>query len=571
MDLRATGARRAILGMIGIAVATAASGCGSSHNSYPAPTVTFDAGRPDTTSSVPDAGTVAPPVVGPGSQRLLLGAALLVGTGPDSCTNQDPSTGDRWCAFALPSTFLGGTDLWVMNVSKAIGSDKPIQCDASDLNCLLLTSTLNDGDLTVHRFFGDTLIYYADTGANGGPVYGWRPGMTAGRRMTDAATGLQCVGHPSTDAVFCYQNLDTTTVAGQATADVLAGKLSVGAPAALPKVVTLFVGLDSETNVGQKYQVGLSPAGDWIAWSTRTDAAGVEILSAQKLNDDASRVVVAEDVARWIISRDSAKWYWLKSYNYDPANPLGTLQMANFPTDTGGVSPVATTLRNNVASAGSVSDKGLVYFGPFLNNVTDLGLIADRDQPTAAKTIDTRVVRLQSVSHDGRTVVYSKTGTSDGLVDLYAGGLDIATPCTLSAPIAVPPPFAALSDPASTVFWSYFNSSTNELVGQYTTLATCQTNKFSSDLWFWTPVKDQGVVFADTVVFTSMTDLSVTLRYAQFTGTTLPAAGTVVQERANQTFAVMLPALSAVVYTINAGGNTDGLYVKSGLPFPQAP
>lgn len=576
MDLRARGCCRAILSASGCALLVVAlavsAGCGSSTH-YPAPTVFVDGGADSSTNPTDTRGTggsTGAPVVGPGSQTLVSGDARLVGSGPDSCTNQDPATGDRWCAFALPSTFLGGTDLWVINVSKAVGG-KAIQCNAGDLDCLLLTSTLNDGDLTIHHFFGDTLIYYADSGAASSPVYGWRPGMTAGRKLT-AATGLQCVGHAKTDAVLCFDKQDTTTSPGDTLADLLAGKLSVGT-ATLPKVATLLViGGTDGANV-RKYQVGLSSAGDYVAWSTRATAAGLETLSVQKLNDDTTRVVVAEDVARWAFSRDNAKWYWLKSYNYSTnGNPIGTLQMANFPTDTGGVAPVATTLRPDVASFGTAGDKGLVYFGQLTTGgLGDLGLIGDRDQASQVKTID-RSLRVLGLSRDGRTLIYSKSVSPDGSsFDLYVGGLDLATPCQLTGTANSPPPFATLSDSAATAFWSYGDAVTSEFVGEYTTLATCHTAKFSTNLWFWTSVKDQGVVYGDSIAGTSLADLTLTLRYAEFTGSSLPSSGTVVQERANQMFAVLLPAVSAVVYTINTGGATDGLYVKAGLPFASTP
>jgi hypothetical protein len=574
MDLRARGNCRAILGMFGLVATAVTSGCGGGGKGatqYPDGSVTFDT-RADTTVPTPDAGgTQQPPVVGPGSQALVVGDALLVGNGPDSCTSQDPATGDRWCAFAQPSNFLGGTDLWVINVSKAVGG-KAIQCNASDLDCLLLTSTLNATDLTIHHFFGDTLIYYADSGATGGPVYGWRPGMTAARKLTGAG-GLQCVGHSTTDAVLCFDNQDTTTDPTQLSADLLAGKISVGGTATLPKVATMLIALQTDPANLREYQVGLSAAGDWVAWSARPTATGVETLNAQKLNDDSTRVVVAEDVSRWTFSRDGARWYWLKRFNYNTiGNPLGTLQMASFPTDTGGVAPAATTLRANVASFGTAGDKGLVYFGALTNGLGELGLIADRDQPTQVKVVDSRALRVLDISQDGRTAIYAKTVATDGSsFDLYAGGLDLATPCALTPTAISPPPYATLSDPSSTVFWSYGDALTGELVGEYTTVGTCQTKKFSTDLWFWTPVKDQGVVYADTVAGTSFADLTVTLRYAQFTGTALPTTGTVVQERANQIFATLLPALPAVVYTINTGGATDGLYVKAGLPFATTP
>ena len=60
----------------------------------------------------------------------------------------------------------------------------------------------------------------------------------------------------------------------------------------------------------------------------------------------------------------------------------------------------------------------------------------------------------------------------------------------------------------------------------------------------------------------------MTLRYASFTAGALPSSGTVIQQRANPTFALMLPYVSAVVYTVNAGGDTDGIYLRGDLPFP---
>jgi hypothetical protein len=377
------------------------------------------------------------------------------------------------------------------------------------------------------------------------------------------------VGHLTTDSVLCFDNQDTTTVPGDTSADLLAGKLSVGGTATLPKVATLLVIAGADAAGVRKYQVGLSTAGDYVAWSTRSNGAGLETLSVQKVNDDSTRVVVAADVARWTFSRDSAKWYWLKSFNYSTnGNPIGTLQMANFPTDPGGAAPAATTLRANVASFGGAGDKGLVYFGPLAAGLGELGMIGDRDQPTQVKTIDSRSLRVLGLSRDGRTVIYSKTVSTDGSsFDLYVGGLDLATPCALTTTANSPPPFATLTEPATTAFWSYGDAVTGEFVGEYTTLAACRTAKFSTNLWFWTSVKDQGIVYGDTIAGTSLADLTLTLRYAQFAGSALPASGTVLQERANPTFALLLPAVSAVVYTINTGGATDGIYVKAGLPF----
>src|SRR5882757_4561181 len=99
MNLRTRGASRALLGTLGIAVivagAGAGAGCGGSHNNYPDSSVHFDA-RSGTGGGSGDAGVRPTPAVGDGVATLASGAAFLVGIGDDSCTNQDPPSGDRW-------------------------------------------------------------------------------------------------------------------------------------------------------------------------------------------------------------------------------------------------------------------------------------------------------------------------------------------------------------------------------------------------------------------------------------------------------------------------------------------
>ena len=564
MHLWTGGGRRAILGTIGLVAAAAVAGCGGSHNSYPDASVFFD-GRPDNGGA---GGAVRPPPpVGDGVKVLAPGPALLIGIGSDSCTSQDPPSGDRWCAFALPSTFLGGTDLWAINVTHAIAG-KQIRCDVSDLDCLLLTSTLYSGDLTVHGFVGDTLVYYADTGQSVGSAYAWRPGMTAARRLSSNVPLGLCTGQAKGDAVRCLQNPDSTTVVGQTSLDLTAGNISVGGTAPLPKVATLIATLTtdppSSATVQQpvKYRAGFSPDGTWIAWSARPTPTSAETLMAQKVGDDTTRVVVAEDVSRWIFSRDGAKLYWLKSFNYSATTPLGNLQMTDFPPPPAGTPPTVAPLAANVSVFTSAGDKGLLFLGAQGTAGAAVSLLADRAQPSQAKVIDSAVTQLTGLSRDGRAVVYSRSG-----LDLFAGGLDLATPCTLTAG-ADNSPFGTLSDPPTTAFWVKPDAVLNQLVGNYTNLATCQTQKFASDLGVWDNIKDQGIVFGDGVVVDTTGNADMTLRYSSFTNGALPASGTAIQQRVNPTYSLLLPYANAVVFTVNAGGGTDGIYVKPDLPFP---
>jgi hypothetical protein len=574
MNLRIRGVSRALVGTLGLAVIVAGvgagAGCGGSHNNYPDSSVHFDA-RPGTGGVSGDAGVRPTPVVGTGVTTLASGAAFLVGVGEDSCTNQDPPSGDRWCAFTMPSSFIGGDDLWVINVTKA-AAGTPIKCDVSDLNCLLLTSTLYTGDLTVHGFFGDTLIFYADVGQSTAAAYAWRPGagMNSARRLTTNALLGGCAGHQTTDAVRCLQNPDNTTVTGRTTFDLSAGFVTVGGNTPLPKVTTFIATLSTDpastaaAPQPARYRANLSSDGAWIAWSARPDPASPETLVAQKIGDASTRVTIAQDVSRWAFSRDGHSLYWLKSYNYDPAAPLGTLQSTPFPVPPAGTAPTVTTIRPNVSFFAPSGDTGLLVLGARTNNAGQLSLITDSTQPTQVKVLDEMVGQPLSLSRDGRDVVYTRLGT-----DLFANGVDFASECSLTTGAAALP-FGTFSDPPSTMFWVKPDGATGKYLGYYTNTANCQSRMFTVGLWVWEPVKDQGLVYGDEVFFDTVGNIDVTLRYASLTGGALPASGTSIQQRANPIFALPLPYVSAVVYTINAGGDTDGIYLRGDLPFPAA-
>jgi hypothetical protein len=573
MNLRTRGRCRAFLGTLGIAVivAGAGAGCGGSHNNYPDSSVHFDA-RSGTGGGSGDAGVRPTPPVGDGVTTLATGAAFLVGSGGDSCTNQDPPSGDRWCAFTMPSTFAGGNDLWVIDVTKAAAGTQ-IKCDVSDLNCLRLSSTLYVGDLTLHSFFGDTLIFYADVGQTTASAYAWRPGMTSARRLTNLAPPGGCVGHATTDAVRCVQNPDNTTVTGQTTLDLTAGYVTVGGSTPLPKVATFIASISTDPastsmlTQPARYRTGFSADGAWLAWSARPTASGVETLMVQKIGDPSTQVTVAQDVSRWTFSRDGKTLYWFKSFNYSPTAPLGTVQSTPFPVPPAGTAPTVTTIRPNTTFFNPAGDTGLLMLGALNSSgAGELSLMTDTAQSSSLKVLDPAVSQPISLSINGRDVFYSHSGT-----DLFANGFDFGSACMLTA-TSDGAPFGTFSDPPTYMFWSKIDSTVPSiLVGYYTNVANCQSHMFAPGLLTWTPVKDQGLVYGDETFIdpTTRTAQDVTLRYASFTGGALPA-GTVIQQRANPTFALVLPYVSAVVYTVNAGGNTDGIYLKGDLPFPAA-
>jgi len=540
-----------------VLLALAYVGCGGGTN-YAKPTVNFDGG---VDGAGADAATTdasrPPPMSGVGSTLLVPGLAVLVGTGPDSCTNQASASGDRWCGVVVPSVLVGQApyDLLVVNVTKA-AAGVAINCNNSPSDtCIRLTSNpLIDQNLgvSVHSFTGDTLIYFENpttdaTGATvSSPAFAWRPGWAGGQAIT-AAGSLFCLGHPTTDSVYCFANR-VDDAAGNITADLLAGPMPA-AGSLLPKVDTVLAVLATDD------------PGDMIAWSARPTLTGVETLNVQKLGDATTKQMVAADVSQWSISRDSARYYWLKTYNYDATAPSGTLQQAAFP-DGSGAATVAATVADYVGAGNS----GLILRTAATPSV--LKAIPNRDALTGIQTLDTGVGGVVAVAPQGTRVAYFKTIDSStfsnvSLVDLFVAGVDKTTPCAvIQMPTALTEGF--FSGSGSALVWANVNVSAQTVSGAYADLTGCMSHTFAPNLLSATAVGEQGYVYGDQTV--DGTDM--TLEYAVASGGVL-SAGTVVQTRADTTFSVLAPALPAVVYTVNAnsGASGDGLYINATLPF----
>jgi hypothetical protein len=561
MDRKATGVAALLIGIAGV-------GCGGGHDYSPS-TVNHDGGSKD----APVDTARAAPMASASSRRLISGLAVLVGNGPDSCTHQVPATTDRWCGFIAPSRFLGQAtyDLWVINVTRA-AAGVDIVCNGSHLSdCVPLTSNPvidpNSGP-GVHTFTGDTFIYYenAAASADGGtatpPVFAWRPGWTAGRKITPPG-GLFCSGHPKTDAVMCLSNRQETA-AGDISADLLAGPMPAEG-SVLPTVATLLAIASTDDPSGPvHYGLALSPAGDYVAWSARPTVAGVETLNSQKLGDPTTKKVVATDVSQWLISPDSARFYWLKTFNYSASAPAGTLQQAAFPDGSG-----ATMLATGVGDFNRAGNRGVIYRSGVTAGLGTLQAIADRDAPATVLTLDHNVAGVVGASADGARVAYAKlvdatTFSNTVLVDLYGAGIDKPTPCAmLTTPTALPQ--VTMTATGTSAVWVNVNAQTSNAVGVQTDLGACTSRNFAPNLLTAAAVGDEGYVYGDQTTDGS----DMTLQYASLTGGALPA-GTMIQTRAYPVFAVLPPALPAVVYSVYVQGDQDGLYINASLPFTAA-
>jgi hypothetical protein len=548
--------------VIGLAAVSAAfsGACGSSaitpSDGRTGDTVA-DAGRDN---ALPETGTpeISPPTpVGAGSTVVIPGNARLIGRGADSCTHQVPATTDRWCAVARPSSFLGNTDLWVVNVTQALAG-QPIKCTGSGTNCFRLTTALFDGDLTMHGFSGDTLIYYAENNSSQsfvGTVFAWRPEWPEPKALT-SQTGLFCQAHPTALAAMCIQNPagdDTQTLL-----DLTAGNLNVAGQ--LPLVDTFLYSVVGDPDGVTKSNFELSPDGQSVLWSSRATAKGPEILRMQTLNNAASKHVVANDVAQWTVAPDSKNWYWLSGFNYSTTGMTsGTLQLAPYPA---GTPPV--TLATGVGDFTIAGSKGLVYRSGVRMGLGALKVISDVADPDGTtKQLDTTVLRIWTLSQDGTAAMYSKSADAAGqLVDMFLHSTDKTAACALaSTPVALG--FGDLTSTSRNAAWVRVTDQ-NNTGAFYTAFDTCTSRKFATNILSLDPIADQGYVYLDEGDEMGTTG---TLRYNQLMNGQLSLTGQIVQREAQPTAAVLWPAHPAVVYTIASQGSTDGLYVNATLPF----
>ena len=531
-----------------------------------------DASGGDTSDAAPK----PPPVAAAESRLVVPGAAALVGSGLDSCTNAPAASGDRWCAFARPAGDY--TELWVIDATEAAGG-AAIACDGTDARCLRLSGHLfksRANGFSDSGFNGDTLIYDEtpdrgdSTSAFFGVVWAWRPGWTAGRALT-SAQGLACVGQGRSDAALCFENRTGDGAIADLTVELHAGRLSAAAGPVLPRLDTLIlVATTDAPGAPERTQVDLAPDGSYALWSTRAAMDAIETLHAPRLTDGAAPgapILVARDVSQWAVSPDGRAWYWLAGYDYDVTGaPAGTLQAADFPDGSN-----ATTLAQAVGDFAVVNDKGLWLRADVAAQVGTLRWLPDRDAPAAAATVDTKVLGVLGQARDGARFLYTKTfapvrpatATAAGfdVVDLYVGAAGGA-PCVVAdTPTAV---HAAIAPGGDVVLWDRDDGLTGERHGLATNVSSCTTTPFATRLRTLLPSGDDASLYLDEA--DDAAD-EATLRYARVVDGAL-AIEPPLQTRAAHVFAPLAPALAAVAYTVATATAADGLYVAA---LPAAP
>jgi len=563
-----------LLGAAAVCVATGSAGCGSPKptpvvGDYP-PAENFDA-RPDVTPPA-DAGVsdaaLPPPMTAPGAFRVVAGAAEFLRNGPP-CTNEAGSAVDTWCGFTAPSRFnAGGQALYVVNLTAGM-TGAAIDCGGvtPDPNCLLLTSGLAQDGTHKTFFQGNTLVYFDTTST----PYGWRPGMVNGRRLAvvTASGGdvHDCTPARAGNAVVCLHDLPVPAVADAPAPTAVQSELLVGAVDAtsplLPALATVISSDSADSQ--QRFQVRIvGTAGERIVWSSRAVPGGPEILNQQLIGDPTTRRVVATDVAKWTISPDGTHWGWLSAYNYNSSAPSGTLQIASFPDGTNPITVVPAT-----ATYAFAAGSGLAVLA---TSKELLGVVDPVNGPADQTMLDSDVISILSVSKMGHVAYVKKYDFVFGLVDLYVQKYDHSgILCTLDRAEEVPynggltPRF--MPSGAGLLWSRVTNLDTTDprlmAGGRFTELTGCVTTNVDPDVATLSSLGDDRIVYSK-----SSDGASGTLQVRDVLGgTTLaPGAATVVQTGTDSSLS-LYPYLNALAYTVNVGGESDGLYLYP-LPPP---
>jgi hypothetical protein len=488
--------------------------------------------------------------------RVFSGTATLLFNGP-ACTQEAGATGDRWCAFV---TFTDLTrqarSLYVFNASRvAAGAD--VRCGtgaaATDTDCLLLTADLwgDSASPVLHGTFfqGDTLVYYQQ----GFAPFVWRPGMTAGRLLATFAAGedaVYCSPSPRGTAVLCVllPNAEPDPNPTVAYAELLIGKADGANEPLLSVADTVVVFSAADAGFRPTFGWGFpSGPGDHVAWTTRDGATGPETLKLQRAGDAASKTTIASDVHYWDVTPDGARWFWLSG---TMGTGVGTLQTAPFPS---GANPI--DVHDEVSDYGVVQPDGRTIVA--LTKDGALVAIADPSIPSGELVLDTQVKALSSISAAGH-VAYVKTRFGATAGDLYLKKADGTAACVVEPTRQVPFRSVSFTPNDGAILWA--RSYGTGFDAHYTRLHDCNTMSVATGITLVESVGLERVLFADQFDDATGT-ASLRIRLVG-NGNTLSAETPIPIADRVDTYAVTGPTPDTLVYTVNAGGENDGVYVR---------
>jgi hypothetical protein len=487
------------------------------------------------------ADAAGPAGIGPGV-RVYSGKAATLSVGR-ACTADDES--DRWCAF-LGLSSAGEFNLFVVNVSQAIAG-VPVSCGAPDPNCLLLTSDARGSSADFHPtyFNGNTLVYY-DRGYS---AYVWRPGMDAGRLLaarTDTLNIAFCSPAPRGTAVACLAMPIEQEDPALIVAELYAGAADGESEPLLAPVDHVIVATEEDTEDVHRFGFGALADG-YLAWSSRAEPDGPELLKLQHVDDPASQITVASDVHEWSVSEDGSTWFWIEG-----ANELGygTLQSAGFPD---GAYPTDLLY--------SIFEYSLNRNGSLIALTSDTELVALRDPfgaPYDPVLLDSDIGRVLAVSDQGY-ITYTRRFLNGVFRDLVVSSLDGTSECVLDANGGYSQSSVRLSPGAGTLLWARMNTETRRYDAYHTRPADCSVAALSRDIVVLGWVGSGHAIFIEALD-AGIGSGSLSFKKVGKDGEVQPEAATWIADRVD-TYATW--GDDFLVYTISTGTDENGLYVRA--------
>jgi hypothetical protein len=528
------------------------------------------------------------PMPSPGAGKKLLPArSELLGVHRAGCSHGAAAPGTtpaRWCAISRPAASLGRLELWVLNATAAAAAaaGAEVKCDGTSPHCLRLTDNLfggvpQDGPAypDAHRFYGDTLVYYADNLSGPqdlyqGPVYAWRPGWPVAKAIA-SSRGVLCSAHGSAPVAVCIENI-SDPAAATVSWDLHAGNIE-GGP--LRKVATIFP--VHPTTEATQWGAAFDSKGETLLFSTPASAFGAESLFFIKVADigtAAPTPVGAAGVSRWSVNAAGTKWFYLRDYNYNIAGePSGTLYTRDFPAGA-----VETAIRGTQVPGGSRGgvgiyqllvddldrDAGLAFVGPVFAGRGDYRIMKDpggsADDPANVVTVvrDISLRRSPVFTSDLAYLYYVTTvneavGTTNSLVAKRDGTGACALTTSLDSYL-FGYPFATPAGPA--LWMDNFDQATDSGEGWLANPAGCGgKRRFATNIDFWFTNNRDLVLYSD-----SSDGRSVSLRAARLTGGAWPEAPATMATGVGRIYHVV-GDFQGVLYQVDSlDEGTSGIY-----------
>ena len=377
--------------------------------------------------------------------------------------------------------------------------------------------------------------------------------MTRGRLLATFAAGedaVYCTPSPRGTAVLCVLLPDAEpdpdpTVAF---ADLLIGKADGASEPLLSVADTVVVWSAADVGFRPTFGFGFpSGPGDHVAWTTRDGATGPETLKLQRAGDAASKVTIASDVHHWDVSPDAARWFWLSGTQ---GTGVGTLQTAPFPS---GANP--TDVRADVSDYDIVPSDGKTVVA--LAKDGTLVAIADPIAAAGELVLDTAVKVLLSLSDAGH-VAYVKTRFGANAGDLYVKRADGSVTCVVEPTRQVPFRTVSFVPNAGAILWA--RSDHRRLRGPLHPPARLQHDA------------RRHRHHADRIGRPRARPVRGPVRRRDRqrhvahppvgNGNTLSAEAPIPIADHADSYAITGPNPDTLLYTVNAGGEKDGVYVR---------